>query len=754
LYDRAEPLHKRALAIQEAALGNTHPDVATSLNNLGSLYSVWGLYDRAEPLYRRALAIRETALGNTHPDVATSLNNLASLYLDQGLYDRAEPLYRRALAIREATFGSIHPLVADSLNSLASLYFDQGLHDRAEPLYRRALAVRKDALGNTHPDVAVSLNNLALLRIGQHRLNAALPLFTRAFSMSEQRLRREALDFSEVRLFTFLQYMHGSEEALYKLLRAYPGDDRVRRLVLSAVLLFKGRSVEETANISRTIHQGLSVADQGTFEQLRSLRSQLAVLSFGEEGSLSATDHQKQRKALEEEGDKFEEELAKRSAPLRALTTLPGPDQIVGRVATSLPKGSALVEFIAYQNSALTPPPGTPYVQIAKRMHYQALVLFPDATTRAIDLGPAKPIDEAASQLREALANHNEAIEAPARRLHRLVFQPLRPLLGTTRRLFVSPDGQLGLIPFAALHDGHDFLLDSFDITYLTSGRELLPRPQSSTPASSVFVLADPNLSATPELSPSSTDLVPLPLPFLSTRERVSTSRAATAQGSLRQLPAARQEAEEIQRLLPQAQLFLGDKATKERLLNLPTPGILHLATHGFFLGNAPTTPETHARNTVDPLGGLLLPPPQPEPLLNSGLVLAASPAGPEGTRVTALELAGLDLWGTQLVVLSACDTGRGEVQLGQGISGLRRALMVAGAETVVSSLWSVNDDSTRQLMDAYYRNLLAGQGRASALREAMRTLRETHPHPYDWAPFIALGRDAPLQAIAPSSTP
>ena len=118
---------------------------------------------------------------------------------------------------------------------------------------------------------------------------------------------------------------------------------------------------------------------------------------------------------------------------------------------------------------------------------------------------------------------------------------------------------------------------------------------------------------------------------------------------------------------------------------------------------------------------------------------------------MTALELAGLNLWGTELVVLSACDTGRGDVKLGQGVYGLRRALVVAGAETVVMSLWKVNDDTTRELMEAYYRQLLAGQGRATALREAMRSLRLTQAHPHYWAPFLALGSDAPLRSLAPA---
>jgi CHAT domain-containing protein len=146
-----------------------------------------------------------------------------------------------------------------------------------------------------------------------------------------------------------------------------------------------------------------------------------------------------------------------------------------------------------------------------------------------------------------------------------------------------------------------------------------------------------------------------------------------------------------------------------------------------------------------------------PDPLLRSGLVLAgaqATAARPgslrrEDSLVTALELAGMDLWGTQLVVLSACDTGRGDVKLGQGVYGLRRALVVAGAETLVTSLWKINDETTQELMEAYYGNLLAGQGRTTALRQAMLALRQKRPHPHFWAPFIAIGRDSPLRGLA-----
>ncbi len=764
-YARAEPLYERTLAIREEALGQDHPDVATSLTNLANLYEAQGSYARAEPLLRRALRIREEALGEDHSDVAASLNNLANLYAAQGSYARAEPLHQRALALWSRALGEDHSDVAASLNNLANLYEAQGLSARAQPLYERALAIWEQTLGQGHPDVAASLNNLAQLRLAQGRLDDAVLLLTRAFSLSERRLRQEALSFSEARLTRFLQHLRLDEERLYALLRAHPEDAGVRRLALSAVLLLKGRSVEELANTSRAIYRSLGARDRETFERLRELRSQLATLSIQGPGRNSRTDDQQRLQALAAQGDVLEADLAKRSALLRARTALPAPAEIVHQVAAALPNDGALVEFIAYRDRPFLVGPGMPVSKGPLPVRYLALVLLPDADIRVLDLGPAEPIDRAASALRHALANRDAAFQPSAQRLYTLAFQPLLPLLGEARRLFLSPDGQLGLVPFAALHDGQRFLLDAYDFIYLTSGKDLLPRPQQTAPSGSVIVLADPDFSAPLPAPAVSSGGVPRVAERSTSAEHVfSALRAHGAESLWAPLPGTRQEAEAIQRLIPQAQVFLGTKATKERLLQLPTPGILHLATHGFFLEDEPVPTASRAVVHFGALGEDLPAQRLPDPLLRSGLVLsgarASTPpssgaAAPRLDRalVTALELAGLNLWGTELVVLSACDTGRGDIQLGQGVYGLRRALVVAGAETVVMSLWKVRDDSTRQLMEAYYRNLLAGQGRATALREAMRTLRRTHPHPHDWAPFIALGRDAPLLALAPSAS-
>ncbi|MGE6758506.1 tetratricopeptide repeat protein [Corallococcus interemptor] len=740
LYDRAEPLYARALAIREAASNPSASDLATALNNLATLYQAQGKYARAEPLYARALGLWEKAFGTKHPHVAALLNNLATLYRKQGRYGQAEALYARALTIWEAVLGHNHPDVAGSLNNLANLYRDQGKYREAEPLYARALAIREAVLGRNHPDLATSLNNLALLRLAQHRVDEAVPLFTRAFGVSEQRLRREALEFSEARLASFLQHLRADEEQLYALVRAHPDSADIRRLALSAALLLKGRSVEETADISRAVYRSLGAEERGTFEQLRKLRTQLASLSLHGPGALTPSAYQQQLMALTAQGDALEATLASRSAPLRALAALPSPDDIVGRVAKALPGDGALVEFITYEDRPLVPGTREPQLRCL------ALVLLPRGDIRALDLGPAAPIEAAASSLRDALARRDAAFEDPAQALYRLAFQPLLPLLGKARRVFLSPDGQLALVPFAALHDGKQYLVDAYDFTYVTSGKDLLPRPQQPAPASSVVVLADPAFNTGTQATTGSAPVVAERSPSLRREDLVARDWAPVP------LPGSREEAEAIQRLFPQAQLFLGAKATKDRLLHLRTPGILHLATHGFFLEDAAAPENTRAVATFGALGEDPQAARPPDPLLRSGLLLAgetAKTSASDSTLVTALELAGLDLWGTQLVVLSACDTGRGAVRRGQGVYGLRRAFLVAGAETVVMSLWKVDDATTRTLMETYYRHLLGGEGLATALREAMRELRKAQPHPHYWAPFIAMGRDTPLRGLA-----
>jgi hypothetical protein len=223
-YGKAEPRLKRALAVRKQLLGEAHPDVATSLNNLAGLYYSQGRYGEAEPLYLEALAMRKQLLGEAHPDVATSLNNLASLYDSQGRYGEAEPRYLEALAMRKQLLGEAHPDVANSLNNLAGLYKSQGRYGEAEPLYLEALAMKQQLLGEAHPDVASSLHNLAGLYKSQGRYGEAEPLFLEALAMRKQLLGEAHPDVASS-LFNLgaLRYNQGRySEAQTLLLQAQP----------------------------------------------------------------------------------------------------------------------------------------------------------------------------------------------------------------------------------------------------------------------------------------------------------------------------------------------------------------------------------------------------------------------------------------------------------------------------------------------------------------------------------------------------
>ncbi|MDI9408104.1 MAG: tetratricopeptide repeat protein [Candidatus Pacebacteria bacterium] len=195
-YDGAEPMLRRALAINEAKLGPDHPNTAASLNNLAQLLKTKGNYDVAEPLFRRALSISEVQFGPDHPETAISLNNLAGLLGAKRDYMGAEQLLRRALAIKENQFGPFHPSTATSLNNLAGLLKTKGNYDDAEPLYRRALAIYEAKLGFEHPDTALSLNNLAGLLYAKGDYDGAEMLFRRVLSIRESKLDSDHPDIS------------------------------------------------------------------------------------------------------------------------------------------------------------------------------------------------------------------------------------------------------------------------------------------------------------------------------------------------------------------------------------------------------------------------------------------------------------------------------------------------------------------------------------------------------------------------------
>jgi CHAT domain-containing protein len=695
----------------------------------------------------RALDLKEKTLGPNHPDVAQSLNNLAELYRRQGAYAKAEPFYARALDIRRKSLGPNHPDVATGLNNLAGLYWAQGAYTKAEPLYARSLDILEKAFGPGHPDVAQSLNNLAVLYQAQGAYSKAELLLARAANIQERQLRNELGRLSDTRKRDLMATLQGETYGLVSFhADAAPSGSPALELAFTTVLRRKGRILESLVDGQTGLRAHLTPRLQQQFDQLSQARSELAARLYAPAGLPNATAAQRDAvTAIRVRIDDLEAALGAASEEFRTQTM----PVTVAMVQEALPAGAALVEFIRYQR--FDPRHAQ---QPWQEAHYVAYLLTQRGPPRWVALGEAAPIDAAVDAVLVSMDSRIPLATAKAalRRLDALVFAPIRAQLSGISHVIIAPDGRLNLVSFEALIDaeGHH-ALERYLVSYVTSGRDLLRLSLQQRPRAPAVIFAGPDYGPPPS-RPAGTTLSFVPLV------------GATA------------EAIDLRGYFPTAPVT-GAKATKAALAALTGPAMLHIATHGFY--GRPVAVAAAATRSVTPVeirGGLvgstLLPPPTstatrrrlrsglvgitsmpPPPAVDpddgldlSGLAMADANRGPGGL-VTARELAGFDWRGTQLVVLSACQTGVGMVPSGDGVYGLRRALVLAGTASQVVSLWKVTDSGTRALMRDFYGGLKRGMERAEALRQAqLRLLHEpSTEHPFYWAAFILAGDWRPL---------
>jgi CHAT domain-containing protein len=322
--------------------------------------------------------------------------------------------------------------------------------------------------------------------------------------------------------------------------------------------------------------------------------------------------------------------------------------------------------------------------------------------------------------------------------------------------LLISPDGPLNLIPFAVLADERGrYAVERYSISNLASGRDLLRLQVARESRGGPLVVAAPDFGRRSQVESSRPEKQEKDA--LEEEVKAESARSAIKEFYFPPLPNAGREGEALRALLPDATLLTKGQATKAALGQVRSPKLLHIATHSFFLedqqltlagergAEALTDNPERALQRLEQRGVRI-----ESPLLRSGLALAGANEHKEDDNgiMTALEVTGLNLWGTKLVVLSACDTGVGEVKNGDGVHGLRRALALAGTETQVMSLWAVSDQATRELMVSYYRMLQQGQGRGEALRQAQLEMlkKVNRRHPYYWASFIQSGEWANLE--------
>ena len=754
-YAAAEPLSRKALEIVSKVLGENHPEYALSLNSLALLYVTMGNYTAAEPLYRRALEIQRNALGESHPDYAKSLNYLASDYQAMGNYAAAEPLCRKALEIVSKVLGENHIGYAATLNNLAGLYQSMGNYTTAEPLYDQALEISRRVWGEGHPDYASNLNNLAVLYVVTNREAEALKLMQEAAAIDIRMIGQIFSIGAESQRLAYLATLQGKLHAFLSLVTHYlPRSHRAVQAGLELVLRRKAIGAEALAAQRDAVLGGRYPALHPKLQELMTWRRQIAQKTLAGSGLEGPESHQKLLAEWTAQKERLEEELVRQIPEMNLEQKLRAADRQA--VAGALPVGTALIEFVHFDDYDFkaVPARGESHWKPARYLAFVLPAGEPD-NVNLIDLGEAEPIERMIAGFRATITGGDRTLRLGEPRpvantndgsdLRRAVFDPLVPALGGHKRLFLAPDGDLTRLPFEVLPTGTGrYLIDDYQLSYLSVGRDVL-RFGAEIPGqpSTSQVVADPDFDL---------GIVGAPIPVGKTGPCGRQSRALDPHTlHFDPLPGTRVEGKHIAKALG-VQPWLDCNALEARLKAWPSPRILHIATHGFFLENPKIDPNQERAGIESPFGRLSHS--LESPLLCSGLALAGAntwlqgqplPVEAEDAILTAEDVSGLDLLGTELVVLSACETGLGTILIGEGVFGLRRAFVLAGAKTLVMSLWKVPDQQTQELMDDFYQRILTGEARAEALREAQLAMKAKCPQPLYWGAFICQGEPGPL---------
>jgi tetratricopeptide (TPR) repeat protein/CHAT domain-containing protein len=804
--DGAKALFERALAIQQEVLDPENADIAWTLDLLARLRHRAGAYEEARALRERSLAIREKALGSEHPEVARALTQLGTSFFALGEYAKARPLYDRALQMNRDTLGPEHPRVAWTLNHLGNLLAVLGDLSGAQSLYRRAIEIQEKTYGPDYRDVAVTLGDLALVLARSGETAEASRLALRADGIWREHLRVIAGSSPERAALRYAQMGTGGRDLALSL--AEHVDPASRLKVWDAMIRGRALVFDEMASRFTVVRVA---AEIGRLAEAYSASLQrYANLKVRGPGGEPPERYSRMLEGARLEAERAERDLAQRNVTFQAEQERRSTG--LTEVVAALPDRSVLVAFSHYNRYALSASaepshePGTSDGSSALLgggasyvPSYMAYVLRSGSIEpRFVVLGSADEIDSLVSRWKveassglflqgRSVAEAEAAYREAGERLRERIWEPIAPHVSAAERVLIVPDGALNLVSFAALPVGGDsYLVEAGPLIHYLSterdvgrytggtaeGRGLLAMGGVQFDAISSVVQRSPRHRQGPRRASGSSSVAP--------GTRAGGSNCVSLEVlHFDELPASGREAEEIAGLWKRAHARgqtasgvarVGGDAGSEAVLHLtgaeasekafkeggPGRRVLHLATHGFFLGGECGAVIEHSRGI-----GELAPAEDLDldrfeftnPLRLSGLALAganrrtsASPHEEDGI-LTADEIATLNLDAAEWAVLSACDTGVGEVRVGEGVFGLRRAFQLAGVKTLIMSLWAVQDESARLWMkELYEARLLERRPTAVAVREAsLRALRQRRSrndstHPFFWAGFVAVG--------------
>lgn len=730
-FEKTERYYLQSIAILKEAIGSDHPEFGLSLNNLASLYYDIGEYDKAKALFEEALTITESKLGKTHSAYVRGLVNLANVHVKLEEYHIAEGYLLKAKAIFEEHIRIEDIDYVHCLQSLARLYVVSGKLDKAESIYLQAENIWDEKIGNRHPLYARCLRQLAEVSWLEGDYEMADSIYDKLTFAERTLISLSSMHLSEEELFNYLdQFKFGLDKRL-SFNRVFQNSSD---LSYESAIFYKEYLLNSFSKMAQLVQKDSLIA--GQFYLFKSYHRRLA----------------KEYEKPIAERQNVEELEAKTEALEKVLVrTVAGFDDAVRHVTwqevqSALGEKEAAIEFVHFNHYSPYPTDSVLYAALVLRPGWEQpkwVYLCEDGQLKRLLQDPNQI---GARQAVDQLYTSN---------LYDLVWAPLDSLLDGAERVYFSPSGLLHRISFPAMPvDDTTRLVDALDINYVSSTRNLVIEGSSGSPdLSSAVVYGGLHYSVDTtglllafaggsrgkdEFFVGGTSLVP--------EEELTRSRIWY------DLPKSEEERARLDQLFKSHGLFTmslrGYEGTEESFKSIGetyrSPDVIHLATHGFFFPDPELDPKEQEARL---LGGQSNYRFSDNPLLRSGLILSGGNKawkdgeafpGREDGILTAYEISQMNLTGTKLVVLSACETGLGDIKGSEGVYGLQRAFKRAGADYLVMTLWSIPDsDETVDFMETFYTHLLSETPVREAFNQTQREMRERNEDPYYWAGFV-----------------
>lgn len=736
-FDRAESLYQTSLDVRRRTFGPEDADVATLLNNIGILHFNRRDFAKAEPLLQQSLDIRRKALGANHTHVGNSLHNLGATYMYSGRYSKARPLMEAALEVfRNVHYGD-HTNIAASLSRLALLNQRTAKYSDAESMYGQSVQIYRKLLGNDHPDTITTLNRIANLQLEMKSHGKAIATQDRAMQGARRHLCNVLPALTETQRQKYLASSYVDDFATALSLALECRSDR-RAANLSAGWILNGKAAGAEALAEAALLSSEEAAP--LVKELRSVRDHIAKISLRASSTVDAATRERLA-ALESR----QQQLRQKIAGFNLGRQTGDPWVTTGALMSEIPFNAVLVNiakirrrnFQSHDEDARWLP--TRYVAW----------IVPSAgsgSVKIVDLGESAPIDAKVMEMREQIpkdfkrlkqvgeAQATEELRTATLELSKLLLAPLEESLTEVEELILSPDGELWTLPWDALitQDG-SYLIETYRTRYVISGRELVRDVPERALVGAPVIFADANFDLSQD-------------DVLMADTGIQSELRSISNAYFPQLKSSAAEAVSIRPSIDgytgeSSKLFMADECQEASFKDLHRPRVLVVSTHGYV--EKPSDPEEGQSKVTS----------YDYPLLRCGLAFAgannrklATQEGKEDGILTGLEIVGIDLRGTELVVLSACQTGLGDVQDGEGVAGLRHAFQLAGARAVISSLWEVEDGATARLINAFFGNLAKGLSKSEALRQAQLSQIESRrgrfgaAHPFFWSAFTLTG--------------